>query len=299
VLPDPVQIGPILQSIKPDARVEFPQERAPVDESFAKAIIALADAFAKGDESKMQGLLAGSSRSSLDQLVNSGEWEESTKRLEAVRVIFLNETPADALPSTEGNVFFAMQEPAGAYILGFSARNLGGNWSFQGTGATPGTKARASEWDGLLMDDLTRINPLPGSGNAVAASAASIGSDLETVLEQFLTLELAEKIAAASGTDPKQAAMAAGIDLTAAETLKKAGAEALGKGTKVSGAALVEAVDLGKLVAASMGNKVNEDKIFELAAEILKVDVAAVKDQYAKEKAGEGTPEPETGPGGG
>ncbi len=93
----------------------------------------------------------------LGQLDADGRWQESTARLEAVRVVLTEETPVGP-ESMAAAVYLALQEPEGAYVLGWAAIKVGDKWLFTGATATGATKRRASEWDdvgilGLMTDD--------------------------------------------------------------------------------------------------------------------------------------------------
>ncbi len=137
----------IVDSMKPDARVSYPQAHAPVDESLARAIVALADAFAKGDSDKLRPMLDASAQTLLDGLVASGEWPGETTRIEEVRVVKLSEEPGDSAESTSGTATFAIQIPGAAYTLGFRGTKTGTNWIFTGAASPGGTKPRASDWE--------------------------------------------------------------------------------------------------------------------------------------------------------
>src|ERR1043165_4813561 len=76
--PEPVAVDVLLQSMKADARVQFPAASAPTDEGMARAVITFADAFARGDADKLRPLLDPIGKQVLDQLTASGEWDDST-----------------------------------------------------------------------------------------------------------------------------------------------------------------------------------------------------------------------------
>jgi hypothetical protein len=95
-----VQVEAILHRVGADARVQFPQSRAPTDEDLAEAVIRFASALARGDESAFGSLLDPSARSVLDELLSSGDWEEATARIEAVRVFWVKKGVAEYRPPT-------------------------------------------------------------------------------------------------------------------------------------------------------------------------------------------------------
>ena len=182
--PDPVDVGPILQSIRPDARVQFPQSHAPLDESFARAAITLADALAKGDADKLSAMLTADARILLDQLTGTGEWEDSTANIEAVRVVGVTETPGGFDPaSTGGVVTLAIQQPGSAYLLAWQGTKAGGSWVFSGAPAAAGSKTRASDFDSgaadpgdPTVDPATPDAPDGEAGGGVAADGQIPGA---------------------------------------------------------------------------------------------------------------------------
>lgn len=89
--PDPADVTALLQEMDADKRVQFPEDVAPIDVEYARAIILLADAFARGDDGSLRDLLDGDGRRTLDALVESGRWYDDTDRIEAVRVVFVTE----------------------------------------------------------------------------------------------------------------------------------------------------------------------------------------------------------------
>src|SRR5262245_53734699 len=96
--PEPVKTDALLQAMKADARVQFPQGAAPTDEGIARAVISLADALARGDTDKMKTMLDPAGKTVLDKLVAAGAWEDSTgKAIEAVRVASLTQSGDSAL----------------------------------------------------------------------------------------------------------------------------------------------------------------------------------------------------------
>lgn len=154
-IPDPVTVEPILASMSPSAKVQFPQSAAPHSEGLAKAVISLADALAKGDADKFGSLLSPAAKPLLDQLSADGAWETSTKEIEAVRIVLAedNKDP-NAIAAA---VYMAVQAPDGAYVLGWGAIKVGDNWTFSGAPASGAKKRRAQEWDRVgvlaLMSD--------------------------------------------------------------------------------------------------------------------------------------------------
>lgn len=144
-IPDPVQVDPIMQAMSPSAKVQFPQTAAPHSEGLAKGVIAFADALAKGDAEKFGAQLHPKDKPLLAQLEGDGSWEDTTKKLEAVRIVLVeDQVDPNAVVAA---VYFAVQGPEGAYVLGWSAIKVGDQWTFSGAAASNATKRRASEWD--------------------------------------------------------------------------------------------------------------------------------------------------------
>ncbi len=148
-IPDPVAVEPIMTAMAPSAKVQFPQSAAPHSEGLAKAVIAFADALAKGDAEKFGAMLSPAAKPLLDQLSADGAWEETTKKIEAVRIV-LTEDNKDP-NAVSAAVYFAVQDPTGASVLGWGAIKVGDNWTFSGAVATGNTKKRAQEWDNVGM----------------------------------------------------------------------------------------------------------------------------------------------------
>ncbi len=166
--PEPVQIDPLRQAMKVDARVQFPQEKAPTSEDLARGILTLADALVRGDSAKLQGMLDPTANTALANLTSSGEWEESTGKIEAIRVVRVNSSGEGGL------VTLAIQDPDGAYILNWSATKSGERLVFAGAPAADGVKPRASDWDrpGLSLDPkLASSGPAPTEQSADGDSA--------------------------------------------------------------------------------------------------------------------------------
>lgn len=90
--PKPVDVNGIMQVMHPDARVQFPEQFAPLRQEIAEAVIAFADAFARADAEALRGMLDESGRQVLSTLLATGRWDEAAERIEAVRVVHLRET---------------------------------------------------------------------------------------------------------------------------------------------------------------------------------------------------------------
>lgn len=143
--PEPVAVSTLLQTMKADARVQFPDANAPTDEGLARAIIGFADAFAKGNADKLRPMLDPLGKQVLDQLTSSGQWDESTgKAIEAVRVSKLS-------GSDPASLCLAIQEPGTAYALAWTVRSADGAYVFAGAPIPNITFPRASDFDNASL----------------------------------------------------------------------------------------------------------------------------------------------------
>lgn len=133
------------QSFVSDPRVQFPQEHAPTDESLAQAVADFASALARGDASAFGAMLDNPSKQVLEQQRSSGAWTRETSGIETVRVVALTAQAESA------DLALAVQDPRGAYLLGWKAvRTPADSWTFGGAPA-PDTRApRASDLDGAV-----------------------------------------------------------------------------------------------------------------------------------------------------
>lgn len=158
--PEPVDVNGVLQSMKPDARVQFPQDVAPVDRSLAEAVITLSNDIAKGDAQALKGILTEPAQNVLDELVSTGGWADGTKPIEQVRVVALSNN-RDAHP-TDSNIGLAIQGKDGAYLLAWDAKRDGDKWTFTNAPSQADVKPRASDFDGVTI-----------SGDLQASAASS------------------------------------------------------------------------------------------------------------------------------
>ncbi len=171
--PEPVVLDPIIAEAKPDARMQFPQERAPVDPTLAKAVIAFADGLAKADASKVGATMDPLTKQVLDQLSSSGAFEDEMKKAEAIRVVHLTETTIEDTNATGAQLVLAIQDPGVSYVLGWNAVKVNEAWVFSATPTTANTRPRASDWDGL---DFSVFAAAGGSASAPIAPPVEDGS---------------------------------------------------------------------------------------------------------------------------
>lgn len=149
-IPPAVNTDVLMQSAKPDSRVQFPRSETLRDESLARVIIQFADAFAKGDAVRVGEMLSEGDRSLLAQLESTGAWDESTARIEAVRVVTVLQTPGDVAEAMSALVVFAVQEPGSAYPIAWLAEKINGKWLFSGYESENEKRRRASDFDGFM-----------------------------------------------------------------------------------------------------------------------------------------------------
>jgi hypothetical protein len=94
--PAAVSFETLRQDMKGDARLSFSDSLGTVtDEDYARACVAFVDAFVKGDAAKLRGMMGPRGKDVLEGLEGAGEWTESTKNLEGVRVIAAGTVPSD------------------------------------------------------------------------------------------------------------------------------------------------------------------------------------------------------------
>jgi hypothetical protein len=89
-----VSFDTISQELGADPRVQFAPDVSVTDEAFAKAVVKLADAVARGDASKLRSIVNRDTKKVLSDLENSGLWGEQMSGVEAVRVVYA--APYDA-----------------------------------------------------------------------------------------------------------------------------------------------------------------------------------------------------------
>ncbi len=105
--PPEISIQALLQDAKADARVTFADNVKFTDENLARAVIALADGFARGDASKLKTVLDKGAVNVLNTLDASGEWAESTAGIEAVRVVYVGDAGDAFTPELDINAIGA------------------------------------------------------------------------------------------------------------------------------------------------------------------------------------------------
>lgn len=279
VVQEPVQIGPIMAQLKPDQRVVFPQDAAPTDAGIAQAVIKLASSLAKGDSDAMRPMLQDDAKTTLDGLVNSGDWEVATKRIESVRVLKVEQSMAEAEPTTF-TVQMAIQEPGEAYVIGWQGDKEGAAWKLTGAKAPAGTKPRASDWAGGgaasesssaptgmstdSNDAQKALGEMAGMKDAIAQAMANVPEDMAVFM--YLSQNLAGQVQGAAVTQKDMAGLT-GLPPEMASMMGdviERGKEAAKKGVKPNPAAFALLVD-----QISQGESVISDRLMDATAKLV------------------------------
>jgi hypothetical protein len=82
--PPPPPVTPIdelMARYNIDARIRLPEDRAPSNDAERIAILNFFDAFARGNSSRLEPMLAGPDRFELTKLVESGQWSDATGKI--------------------------------------------------------------------------------------------------------------------------------------------------------------------------------------------------------------------------
>jgi hypothetical protein len=164
-IPQPIDTAALLQTMKSDARVQFPSSVAPADRTLAEGVITLANCLAKGDSAGLKPILASPAQNVLDELVSSGGWAEGTQPIEQVRVISVSGTQ-EAQPS-DSVVGLAIQGKDGAYLLAWNAHRDNSKWTFSNSPCQSDVKPRASDFDGVSLATSVEVASAATSGAAL------------------------------------------------------------------------------------------------------------------------------------
>jgi hypothetical protein len=194
---EPVRIDAVLAAAKSDPRVLFPQEVAPSDGSVARAIVDAANALAKGNDGALRAMLQSDAQLILDGMVNAGDWETATKRIEGVRVIAVNQTPSSDANATGFVVQMAVQEPGEAYVIAWEGAKQGMGWKLTGAKAPSGTRPRASDW----AEGASAAAPAPKADAPATEAPAALANVDQLTVAGGLAMMLANRLAKAAGSD--------------------------------------------------------------------------------------------------
>lgn len=292
--PEPVTVSKVLSDLKPDPRVQFPQEAAPVDESLAKAVVTLANAIVKGESDAVRALLSGDAQVTLDGLVNSGEWDDATSKIEGVRVLRIRDNaPSGTQAMSDATVWIAVQEPGSAYVMGWNAINAaGGGWKFDGAPATNATRPRAQDFASMGESDLIAQ---VAAGAVQSASRRSGTDELAGQMEQIAAqmgqgLQDMAKQLSASASEADLA-----LVYLSSEVVKKIGtwgpeqqaAAGLMADAMTRGKAAIDkkvAIEPAKFKAVVDGLKIqtgkSQDEVIGACAQVMGIDNAAATSLY-------------------
>jgi len=148
--------GDALQGLELDPKVVFPQINEPSSKEVAVAVADLAAAIAGGDSRTLHQMLDTPNQVILDELVETGIWQESTETISNVRVCSLEEEGQSL------RVGLGVEDDEGAYLLGWSGERVGASWLFSGIALdTPASANTAAELDGGSL--AAREIPEPGA----------------------------------------------------------------------------------------------------------------------------------------
>lgn len=157
--PTPVNLDSVRASVDVDARVQFPQSQAPVDEDLARSIFELTNALAKLDAQSLASVLSPAGQTILDEVAS--EWYD--EQVEGVRVVFISPTAKTTRNAADALVVTAIADNTGdPMVLAWSAQRQGtGPWQFTPAPATDATRPTLSAWDNL--------GPFEYEGESIAA----------------------------------------------------------------------------------------------------------------------------------
>jgi hypothetical protein len=262
-----VNLQPLLESLAPDARFEFPQDQAPIDESLAQSVIRFGDALARGDDAALRPLLDVSSRAVLERLLVTGGWYDATGSLEAVSVIELQDNDGG------GSLSLALQEPGVAYILNWEALPApdGNGYVFAGRESPAEERARAAEF----------------AGGVPAVSDALLDSVPEDQLSAIaFSMAVAEELGSRFGTSLPPDAMLAvmaqqsGQSVEQIRSLLDQGREALARGVRPPAIMIKLLATQVEMASKAGGTPIGLDELFEVFAKILNTTADDVRSMY-------------------
>lgn len=98
--PATVHLASLRDGMSLDARVQTADDVEVLDERLGMAILEFADAIVRGDPGEVSTWLAQDrGRSVLDELLNTGLWDETIAEVEAVRIVYVTDTGAGDAPT--------------------------------------------------------------------------------------------------------------------------------------------------------------------------------------------------------
>lgn len=145
-----------IQDLSMDLKVQFPEKYAPESEGLAQAIADFTSAMARGDHSAFGSMLAPADAGFLnDFLVPTGEWQERTEPIRAVRIVNLSDGESIA------QVAIAVGTESEAYLTAWTASRVQGDqWQFAAIPVGPRTTSRVAQLDDApFTPDAVVISP--------------------------------------------------------------------------------------------------------------------------------------------
>jgi hypothetical protein len=173
--PDPIQVDPVLQSMKPDARVQFPQSAAPF---LGGSGAGRSSAWPMTSRRATRPVCASGWRRRIrrrwDALVGAGDWDASVKKIEGVRGRGRPPT-AGRTPRRRRSVSRSRSRGQ-AYVVGFAASKSGSGWVIGGANSPTETKPRASDFDGVSIGGFVPVSHSPIDAPSEESSGQPTGS---------------------------------------------------------------------------------------------------------------------------
>lgn len=283
--PDPVQLSSLMGGA--DARVQFPQEKAPYDRSLAEAVIAFAGSLASGDDAALSESLTLSGRGILDSMLADGTWFDATDKIEAVRVVYLGQQPDVDTDAFSAEFVLAVQEPGGAYTLGWSATETDGGWVMSPVPTADATLPRAADWDGSSMGAYASAAGWSGAVGETAGGA--LPTDDDSAVMVFVAAETVARLMGEDGVGDLEPAMASQFaamaggsqqDAEAAIALIAQGKSLVGEGRRVDTAQAQQLVNGLVSAAGMMGQSWGEDDILAAMAEAMGISEDEMREIY-------------------
>ena len=254
--PEPVNTDQLLQASGADARVQFPRKHAPTDESFARAVIALSDALARGDETKMRGVLTQPAQGVLDELIGNAAWYDATDAIEAVRVVELDEGAH--------TVTLAVQDPGGAYVLRWRGQPFAGSYAFEGVTSPTAEFGRASDFDAGVPEVREVSQAAPQRGTLLLGP---LGTWASVELCKAIDVELGNP-----GRDDEELfgtiASATNRTVSAVGSAYHEGSTAFDDGEELDEAELARIVNYAVALPEVQG-RLDRERVMELLAQVL------------------------------
>ncbi len=106
--PSTVHLASILSGMSLDARVQVADDAQVLDERLGAAALEFAQSLARGDMADINARLGRVSKRTLEDLANTGEWDEAVAEIEIVRIVYISDVETDG--STEAPAMPEMPE---------------------------------------------------------------------------------------------------------------------------------------------------------------------------------------------